>query len=97
MHLGPLPLPAAAAHLKEALGRTFGSSASDASKVDWTNKVAVVQWIRGQRKGAHASGPLLDSMPFASLPPAIFADLDVGLAATQVLRGRPDSESASHA
>jgi hypothetical protein len=84
MYLGPSPLPAAAAYLKDALLRTFGAGAPVANEVDWSNKAAVVQWIREQRKGAHASWSLQDRLPFASLPPAILVDLDVGLAVADV-------------
>ena len=84
MYLGPSSLPAAAAYLKDALMRTFGASSPDTSKVDWTNKAAVVAWIREQGKGAKAPGRLLDRLPFASLLPAILSDLDVGLAVADI-------------
>lgn len=84
MYLGPSLLPAAAAYLKDALMRTLGSGASNTSEVDWTNKAAVVAWIREQGKSERAPGRLLDKLPFASLPPAILADLDVGLAVADI-------------
>lgn len=64
--------------------RTLGDSLPDTSAVDWANKAAVVRWIRDQGQGARTSGSLLESIPFASLPPAILADLDVGLAVADI-------------
>lgn len=64
--------------------RTFGASSPDPSTVDWADKAAVVRWIREQGKTARTPGRLLDRLPFASLPPAILADLDVGLAVADV-------------
>lgn len=75
MYLGKPPLPAASAMMRGDLAHPIEPSRN----VDWSDKAAVLCWIRAQH-GAGALGP----MPMERLTPALRGDIDVGLAVAMV-------------
>lgn len=84
MLLRPPLIPASVAMLHDDVAHAARPGVADFSTVDWADKAAVVRWIRGRGSACGAKGSALRDMPFASLPPSIRGDLDVGLAVADV-------------